>query len=43
MRNERQSTIINIGKLVYQDIDQKIGKVTGGKVIGSSIGQIKNK
>jgi hypothetical protein len=43
MRNERQQTIINIGKLTYQDIDQQIGKVEGGQVTGSSIGQIRDK
>jgi hypothetical protein len=40
MRIERRQTIINIGKLVYQDIDQKIDNMTGGTVIASSIGRI---
>jgi hypothetical protein len=43
MRNERQQTIINVEKLIYQDIDTKIGKMEGGKVIGSSVGQISKK
>lgn len=43
MRSERQQTIVNIGKLTYQDIDQQIGKVEGGQVTGSSIGQIRDK
>lgn len=43
MRSKRQQTVINIGKLVYQDIDQQIGKVEGsGRVVGSSIDQIKD-
>jgi hypothetical protein len=43
VRTERQQTIINVGKLIYQDIDQRIGKVEGGRVIGSSIGKIGDK
>jgi len=43
IRSQRQQTVINIGKLVYQDIDQQIGKVEGsGQVVGSSIEQIKD-
>jgi hypothetical protein len=40
MRSQRQQTVINVGKLVYQDIDQRIGKVEGGQVTASAIGQI---
>ncbi len=40
MRSQRQQTVINIGKLVYQDIDQRIEKVEGGQVTASAIGQI---
>jgi hypothetical protein len=40
LRSERQQTIINVGKLIYQDIDQRIERVEGGQVIGSSIGKI---
>jgi hypothetical protein len=43
MRSERQKTIINIGKLIYQDIDQQIGRVEGGQGTGGSIAQIKDK
>jgi hypothetical protein len=43
LRSQRQQTVINIAKLVYQDIDQQIGKVEGsGRVVGSSIDQIKD-
>ena len=43
VRIERQQTIINVGKLVYQDIDQRIERVEGGQVIGSSIGKINDR
>jgi hypothetical protein len=39
-RTQRQQTVINIGKLVYQDIDQRIERVEGGTVIATEIGQI---
>lgn len=39
-RRERQQTVINIRKLVYQDIDQRIEKVEGGQVTAVEIGQI---
>jgi hypothetical protein len=42
MRSQRQHTAIDIGKLIYQDIDQRIGQVEGGQAPAGPIGQIKD-